>query len=224
MVCALTSTVACGRSPPSGRGCQSRPYRSTLPTACPSGAFCPASTSEFTGFAVTQKDLFRTMEPIVGAPQAIRRLGTEGVRIRIITHRLFIRYFHEAAVAQTVAWLDAHGIPYWDLCFMRDKELVDAHVYVEDTDKNIRRLEAGHCKVVAFTNSTNVDMDPPPALRADSWGDAENLIREAYTVWLDERGQAKPPAPGYRIDPLARAVADGVVTDAQADGLRQYLA
>src|SRR5438270_11461204 len=44
-------------------------------------------------FAVTQRDLFESMKPIPGAPQALRRLGTEGVRIRIITHRLFIRRF-----------------------------------------------------------------------------------------------------------------------------------
>src|SRR4051812_45225760 len=81
-------------------------------------------------FAVTQRGLFESVEPIEGAAQALRRLGTEGVRIRIITHRLFIRYFHEVAVAQTVSWLDAHGIPYWDLCFMRDKQLVNADIYV----------------------------------------------------------------------------------------------
>ncbi len=45
------------------------------------------------------------------------------------------------AVDQTVAWLDANAVPYWDLCFMRDKELVDAHVYVEDAPQNIERLE-----------------------------------------------------------------------------------
>src|ERR1022692_4764522 len=57
-------------------------------------------------FAVTQRDLFLEVAPIPGAPQSIRRLGTEGVRIRIITHRLFLRHFHQAAVAQTVMWLD----------------------------------------------------------------------------------------------------------------------
>ena len=56
-------------------------------------------------FAVTQRELFEKMAPIPGAPQSIRRLGTEGIRIRIITHRLFIRWFHEIAVAQTVRWL-----------------------------------------------------------------------------------------------------------------------
>jgi hypothetical protein len=39
-------------------------------------------------FAVTQRDLFSSMEPLPGA---------EGLRIRIATHRLFISYFHEPA-------------------------------------------------------------------------------------------------------------------------------
>lgn len=74
-------------------------------------------------FAVTQRELFRSLEPLPGAPQAIRRLGTEGARVRIITHRLVICHFHKTAVTQTIEWLDYHAIPYWDLCFMRDKGL-----------------------------------------------------------------------------------------------------
>ena len=41
-------------------------------------------------FAVTQRELFSRVPPMPGAPQALRRLSIEGVRIRIITHRLFI--------------------------------------------------------------------------------------------------------------------------------------
>jgi hypothetical protein len=66
-------------------------------------------------FAVTQHELFAVLQPMPGAPQALRRLSEEGVRIRIITHRLFIKYFHEVAVQQTVRWLNCHDIPYWDL-------------------------------------------------------------------------------------------------------------
>jgi len=69
-------------------------------------------------FAVTQRQLFRDLKPMPGAPQTLRSLSKAGVRIRIITHRLFIKYFHLSAVRQTVEWLDYHDIPYWDLCFM----------------------------------------------------------------------------------------------------------
>jgi len=151
-------------------------------------------------FAVTQRGLFSDVPIIPGAAQSIRRLGTEGVRIRIITHRLFIRYFHEVAVTQTVRWLDQHAVPYWDLCFMRDKALVDADIYIEDTPKNITSLETSNRTVIAFTNSTNRDMDPEPALRAGSWDEAEAVVRQHYYAWRTERGLALPPGPG--LEPL----------------------
>jgi hypothetical protein len=67
-------------------------------------------------FAVTQHNLFETSPMIPGARKYLRMLSNEGARIRIVTHRLFIRYFHHAAVNQTIGWLDKYGIPYWDLC------------------------------------------------------------------------------------------------------------
>ena len=62
-------------------------------------------------FAVTRRDLFRTSPMIPGARRYLRQLSDEGVRIRIITHRLFIHFFHHTAVSQTIDWLDHHGVP-----------------------------------------------------------------------------------------------------------------
>jgi hypothetical protein len=53
-------------------------------------------------FAVTQRDFFETCPPIHGAGPTLRRLSDEGYRVRIITHRLFINFFHEASVRQTI--------------------------------------------------------------------------------------------------------------------------
>jgi len=49
-------------------------------------------------FAVTQRNLFGQLSPMPGAPAALRRLSDRNIRIRIITHRLCIKYFHEDAV------------------------------------------------------------------------------------------------------------------------------
>lgn len=57
-------------------------------------------------FAITQRGLFRELKPIKGACVSLRRLSEKGVRIRIITHRLFIKYFHQEAIRQTTEWLD----------------------------------------------------------------------------------------------------------------------
>jgi 5'(3')-deoxyribonucleotidase len=91
-------------------------------------------------FAVTQRNLFKASPMIPGARKYLRRMSDEGARIRIITHRLFINYFHNAAVSQTIDWLDENGIPYWDLCFMKAKEQVGAHIYVEDSPENVEKL------------------------------------------------------------------------------------
>ena len=93
-------------------------------------------------FAVMQRELFLKLPPMHGAPQTLRKLSKEGVRIRIITHRLFIKYFHQIAVSQTIQWLDRHDIPYWDLCFMQQKTAVGADLYIEDSPENVERLRA----------------------------------------------------------------------------------
>src|SRR4029078_12855038 len=87
-------------------------------------------------FAVTQRDLFLKLPPMARAPQTLRKLSKEGVRIRIITHRLFIKYFHQAAVSQTIQWLDRHDIPYWDLCFVQQKTVVGAGLFFAHSPAN----------------------------------------------------------------------------------------
>ena len=53
-------------------------------------------------FAITQRQLFKQLKPIKGAPASLRLLSASNVRIRIITHRLFTKYFHQQAVRQTI--------------------------------------------------------------------------------------------------------------------------
>jgi 5'(3')-deoxyribonucleotidase len=131
-------------------------------------------------FAVTQRELFRRLPPMPGAPQALRRLSGADVRIRIITHRLFIKYFHQVAVRQTIEWLDFHDIPYWDLCFMREKAAVGADLYVEDSPENVARLRAEGLKTIVFSNSTNEHLPGP---RARSWDEVVGLVLDEKATW-----------------------------------------
>jgi len=132
-------------------------------------------------FAVKERELFARLPPVTGAPAALRRLDTiPEVRIRIITHRLYIHWFHKEAIRQTTDWLEHHGIPYWDLCFMRDKAAVGADLYLEDSPDNIRALrDTGH-ETIVVVNSTNRDLPPP---RASSWEEIEALVRERVARW-----------------------------------------
>jgi 5'(3')-deoxyribonucleotidase len=128
-------------------------------------------------FAVTQRDLFETCAPIKGAATTLRRLSDEGYRIRIITHRLFINFFHEASVRQTIRWLDKHGVPYRDLCFMGEKDQVGADLYIDDSPANIDALRgAGHF-AICFANSANKQVEAP---RARKWDEVYTLIKQRW--------------------------------------------
>ncbi|GMO38373.1 MAG: 5'-nucleotidase [Termitinemataceae bacterium] len=131
-------------------------------------------------FAVTQRDLFLNMPPIKDAPAVLRKLSNKGIRIRIITHRLFLKYSHETSVIQTVQWLDKYDIPYWDLCFMNDKGAVGAHVYIDDSPQNILSLRKNGCNTIVFSNSTNKKMAGP---RAENWQEVEELVMKAREEW-----------------------------------------
>lgn len=131
-------------------------------------------------FAVTQRKLFNILKPMRGAPQVLRRLSDRGVRIRIITARLIIPNFHQEAVRQTIEWLDHYDIPYWDLCFMKDKSAVGADLYLEDSPENVTQLRRTGHRAVVFTNSTNRHLPGP---RADDWAEAERLVLKEIEAW-----------------------------------------
>src|ERR1700733_301431 len=136
-------------------------------------------------FAVTQREIFFTQSPIEGAPATLRRLGFhDEIRIRIITHRLFIKYTHEMSVRQTVEWLELYGIPYWDICFMKAKGDVGADLYIEDSPNNIKALQATKKDVLIFTNSTNKN---EPGDRANTWADIEAYVLNKVESWKKTR-------------------------------------
>jgi 5'(3')-deoxyribonucleotidase len=145
----------------------------------------PASYEAVHRFGVVQRELFRKLEPMPGAPAALRRISQSGVRIRIITHRLYINYIHEQAVTQTTAWLEHHGVPYWDLCFMKDKAAVGADLYIEDSPANVEALRADGHDTIVFRNSTNLHIAPP---HASTWAEVEEQVAQRHQKWRERAG------------------------------------
>jgi 5'(3')-deoxyribonucleotidase len=133
-------------------------------------------------YAVKERNLFRNLPPVRDAPAVLRKLSTLGIRIRIITHRLFIEWFHRQAVEQTIDWLEKHDIPYWDICFMKQKSAVGANVYLEDHPANVADLRSQGCDVIVIVNSTNREV---PASRAESLIEIERLVIERFTRWME---------------------------------------
>lgn len=137
-------------------------------------------------FAVTQRELFRRLEPLPRAPQTLRALSQAGINIRILTHRLFVSRSHQAAVAQTVEWLDRHDVPYYGLCFVGDKEDVGADLYVEDAPHNVEVLRASGRQVIVYANSTNRGVAGP---RCDDWDEVGRLVLAARELWAAGAGR-----------------------------------
>ena len=135
-------------------------------------------------FAIVERHLFEKLKPLAGAPAVLRKLSARDIRIRVITHRLFIKWFHVEAVQQTTQWLEHHGIPYWDLCFVKDKTEVGADVYLEDSPANIESLRQSGNKVIVVTNSTNRHI---PGSRADTWQDIEAQVMKEFAAWKASR-------------------------------------
>lgn len=126
-------------------------------------------------FAITQHELFRNAPVIPGAAYHLRRLSRLSVHIRIITHRLYVGGLHGPTVAQTAEWLERHDIPYRDLCFVADKTSINAHLYIDDSPKNIRAFSDAGRPCIVFSNPTNRELQVP--LRAENWEDVYELVR-----------------------------------------------
>jgi len=159
--------------------------------------------------AVLEHRMFRDMPVIEGCADALWRLSDAGVWIRLITHRLYANWGHAVAVGDTVAWLDASGIPYRDLCFLGNKPQVEAHAYVDDAPHNVAALRAEGNDVIVFDQPYNRSLDGP---RARHWNDVEALVLELMV----SRGVAvQSPFPG--LDD-ARSRLDRATAPRRADG------
>lgn len=140
--------------------------------------------------AVQEQRMFRAMDEVPGVADALWRLSDAGVWIRIITHRLVTNWGHATIVADTVEWLDAHRIPYRDLCFLGRKPEAQAHAYVEDAPHNVEALRASGNTVVVFDQPYNRDLDGP---RAATWEEAERVIADLVAATT---GAYAAPLPG----------------------------
>lgn len=153
--------------------------------------------------AVLEHGIFRTMPALPGAAETLWRLSDAGVWIRIITHRLFVNWGHAVAVADTVAWLDQHGVPYRDICFLGAKPEVEADCYIDDASHNVIALRDAGNHVIVYDAPYNRDVDGP---RATSWDEVEELVMDRVA---DVGVPLQPQLPGVDagVDRLLRRLA-----------------
>ena len=121
------------------------------------------------------------------------------LRIRIITHRLYVNWGHAQVVSDTVTWLDDAKVPYRDLCFLGNKPEVGADVYIDDAPHNVEGLRAAGNAVIVFDQPYNQHLPGP---RVHSWAEVEDLVYELAAA----KGAIQPQLPGIDAgaDRLAR--------------------
>jgi 5'(3')-deoxyribonucleotidase len=152
--------------------------------------FEPGEFEEYHRLAVMEHDMFRTMDLIDGAADALWRLSDAGVWIRIITHRLYVHWGHSKTIGDTAAWLDENRVPYRDLCFLGAKPQVEADAYIDDAPHNVAQLRAAGNTVIVFEQPYNRDT---PGLRARGWDEVEEIVTDLAAQRL---GQFEPQLPG----------------------------
>jgi 5'-nucleotidase len=167
--------------------------------------------------AVLEDRIFRHMAPLPGVSDALWQLSDAGVWIRIITHRLIFNWAHETSAADTAAWLDAHQIPYRDLCFIGDKPNVGADLYVDDSPTNILSLRAAGRSAIVFDQPYNRHLPEPRAL---DWAGVVALVvdeldarsRQLSLPWSEPGSGDGPPegstGDGAGVMPAARSSED----------------
>jgi 5'(3')-deoxyribonucleotidase len=106
-------------------------------------------------FAVEERQLYLNLEVEEGAKEALWKLSDAGILIRVITNRLLIPGGHSFAAGDTVRWLEAAEIPYWDLCFIKDKTSVKADLYIDDAPHNIEAFLQMGSQVLIYDQPYN---------------------------------------------------------------------
>jgi 5'(3')-deoxyribonucleotidase len=149
----------------------------------PEWGFDEAHFQDLYKYAVTRRNFFRGLPPVPRASLVLRKLwSAKRPRIRIITHRLYFEGHHRAAISQTVEWLDRWAFPYWDICFMKRKDAVEANLYIEDNFKNVTDLRRRGKPTIAFLNSTNAEagLNAP---KAQDWDEVEKIVLDEIAHW-----------------------------------------
>ncbi len=141
--------------------------------------------------AAVNDGMFATMEAMPGASKALHELSDEGVRIRVITHRLLQPGAHRRVVSDTVEFLDTADTPYSDLCFVSNKTTVGCDVLLDDAPHNVLAARAAGVPTIVFDQLYNREL---PAPRAIDWPDAKRQIHEFFDDWKNEQDHKGRPA------------------------------
>lgn len=128
-----------------------------------------------------------------GASETLHALVAEGVKIRVITHRLLRNGTYTQVMSDTGRWLDAHHIPFHEICFTGLKASINVNLLIDDAPENISAVRAAGMPVAVFDQSYNQQFD---GLRVRNWEEVGNLVRNMMngsTGMTNNENAAKKP-------------------------------
>ncbi len=108
-----------------------------------------------------------------GASETLHALVAEGVKIRVITHRLLRNGTYTQVMSDTGRWLDAHHIPFHEICFTGLKASINVDLLIDDAPENISAVRAAGMPVAVFDQPYNRHFD---GLRVFNWEGIGNLV------------------------------------------------
>lgn len=120
-----------------------------------------------------QRGGFLSLEPMKGASDVLNRLVDEGVKVRIITHRLLRDGTYAQSISDTVRWLDHNGIPFHDFCAISEKSAVDTSLLIDDAPSNVTAVRQKGGYVAVFDQPYNRHLDGP---RVKNWTHIYNFV------------------------------------------------
>jgi 5'(3')-deoxyribonucleotidase len=91
---------------------------------------------------VHQRHLFRHLDPMPGAPEALTKLASDGHEIVILTAK------PDRAVPDTLHWIADLALPTREIHFIHDKHRVACDVYLDDSPLVLPALVAHRPKAV----------------------------------------------------------------------------
>lgn len=125
--------------------------------------------TEFTSLFNTAEmlGLYRNLNPFPRAIETLHSLHAAGHSIIVVTAR------SDAYYSDTMMWLHAYGIRYDRIIHTNDKATVDADVFLEDADYQIRNLRKAGKRVVVHSRPYNQHF---VGERFNDWSEVPSLL------------------------------------------------
>lgn len=113
----------------------------------------PTSWAPYAQYGCTDQDWFDALEaatlagtlyagdPIPGTVAALQQIADAGHSIHLVTARGFFKHGHLIREA-TILWLGEHQVPHHSLTFSKDKTLIRADIFIDDSAANVLDLHA----------------------------------------------------------------------------------